>query len=152
MVYGLQAFGGHNVNNNADLKRNLEQLVLDVETNSSCSKWEKLQVNALQSLSTNNIEAAIRQWEEILVEFPSDILSVHLAGLACLMSGRLGAFKNYFRPLTIILNKLLDKIYYRHNSRYFWSDFAIISRRIFEEYSTCLAFIRAKRDKLTYSS
>lgn len=86
--------GGSTVNNNSDLKRNVERLVLDVSTNSNCNKWEKLQVNALESLSTSNTDAAIRQWEEILVEFPSDIMSLHLAGLTCLMSGRLGECKN----------------------------------------------------------
>lgn len=90
LVYSLQALGGLNVNNNADLKRNVEQLTLDVDANSNCNKWEKLQVNALKYLSTSNTEAAIRQWEEILVEYPSDIMSLHLAGLTCLMSGRLG--------------------------------------------------------------
>lgn len=90
LVYGLQAIGGSNFNNNSDLKKNVEQLVSDVNANADGNKWEQLHVNALKSISTSDAEAAIRQWEEILVEFPSDILSLHLAGLTCLMSGRLG--------------------------------------------------------------
>lgn len=100
LVYGLQAMAGMNINNNPVLKQNVEQLAVDVETNSMCNKLEKLQVNALQYLAMSDADAAIRQWEEILVEFPSDILSLHLAGLTCLMSGKLGNFYKKKIPLT----------------------------------------------------
>lgn len=90
LAYCLQALGGSTVHNNSLLKQNLEKLVLDVESETNSTKWERLHVNALQMLSTSNADAAIRQWEEILVEFPSDILSLHLAGLTCLMNGCLG--------------------------------------------------------------
>lgn len=96
LVYGLQIIGGLNVNNNSTLKKNLEQLALDVESNTNCNQWEKLQVKALRYLSTNNPDAAIRQWEEILIEFPSDILSLHLAGMTCLINGRLGWYNKSF--------------------------------------------------------
>lgn len=88
MVYCLQTLGGLNVNNNSALKENIEQLVQDVENNST--KWEKLHVNALHTLAMSNADAAIRKWEEILIEYPSDILSLHLAGLTCLINGCLG--------------------------------------------------------------
>lgn len=93
MGYCLQTIGGFNAINNSVLKKNIERLSLDVEAKSNSTKWEKLQVNALQYLSVDNADAAIRQWEEILVEFPSDVLSLQLAGLTCLISGRLGSHK-----------------------------------------------------------
>lgn len=89
-MYNLQVIGGSSINNDSDLKQNLEQLAFDVEANSNCSKWEKLQLQALQSASMSDADTAIRQWEDILVEFPSDILSLHLAGMTCLVSGKLG--------------------------------------------------------------
>ncbi|KAG4067277.1 hypothetical protein HA402_000268 [Bradysia odoriphaga] len=89
MIYAFEAVGGANVNNNPELKTNVEQLIADVAANSNCDKWEKLHVKALEHLSSSSIDAAIRQWEEILIEYPSDILSLHLTGLTCLMTGRL---------------------------------------------------------------
>lgn len=88
LVYSLQALSGLNINNNSVLKENMEQLTQDVENNST--KWERLQVNALQTLLMGNADAAITKWEEILVDFPSDILSLHLAGMTCLINGCLG--------------------------------------------------------------
>lgn len=94
MVYYLQAIAGLNIHNNSVFKENVEQLARDVEKNST--EWEKLQVNALQTLSMGNAEDAITKWEEILVEFPSDILSLHLAGLTCLINGCLGEWRIIF--------------------------------------------------------
>lgn len=127
MTYCLQALGGSTIYNNSMLKQNLEKLALDVESNTNSTKREKYQLNALQLLSTSNAAAAITQWENILVEFPSDILSLHLAGLTCLMHGCLGKWQIRWQ---IHVHYLFLSLI-RTNSRYFWSYFALISRRVY---------------------
>lgn len=88
LIHSFEIIGGSNIKNNPTLRKNLEQLALDVESNTNnCGEWEKLHVKAIQFSSTGNVEAAVRQWEEILIEYPSDILSLHLAGMTCLING-----------------------------------------------------------------
>ncbi|XP_037032820.1 tetratricopeptide repeat protein 38-like [Bradysia coprophila] len=88
LKHSLEVIGGSNIKNNPTLEKNIERLASDVESNSNtCGEWEKLHVKALQFSSMGNAEAAVRQWEEILIEYPSDILSLHLAGMTCLING-----------------------------------------------------------------
>ncbi|KAJ6641699.1 Tetratricopeptide repeat protein 38 [Pseudolycoriella hygida] len=89
LVYCVETISGRNANNSPELRDQIERIATDAQLKVNATKWEKLQVNALQHLSNEDPDTAIRQWEEILVEFPSDILSLHLAGITCLISGRL---------------------------------------------------------------
>lgn len=89
LIHSFEIIGGSNIKNNPTLRQNLEQLALDAES-TNCSQWEKLHVKALQFSSMGNVDAAVRQWEEILIEYPSDVLSLHLAGMTCLINGTMG--------------------------------------------------------------
>lgn len=79
MKVGLCTFEA-NSRMNAEIKKDIDEII-DIKEKKSLNKWEELHCNAVIEMGLGNRHKASQIWEEILMQYPKDILAMKNAQL-----------------------------------------------------------------------
>lgn len=77
---GIQLIGtGTNIRLNDKLKQDIDELKNKVDNDSKISQREKNHVYAVYKWAQNDLHSALLIWEDILLEYPTDMHAIKMA-------------------------------------------------------------------------